>query len=113
MRNCEVLNLICFPVKIVGINLVKPKTYQELLIVLRQKIKKLPEFYEIFIIDKNNKEFKINNDETLNLSQKQAIFQAHCNHSMDVFIVYFSYIGLILGLPIVIYLVYYVLTVLF
>ena len=42
------------------INLVKPKTYQELLIVLRQKIKKLPEFYEIFIIDKNNKELKIN-----------------------------------------------------
>lgn len=67
----------------------------------------------IYSYQKNKLTEKINNDETLNLSHKQAIFQAHCNHSMDVFIVYFSYIGLIFGIPIIIYLVHYVLTALF
>ena len=49
------------------IKLAKPKSFQELLILLRKKIKKLPEYYEIFIIDKNSKELKINNDKTYNL----------------------------------------------
>jgi len=40
------------------IYLIKPKTYHELLIQLKNKIKKLPNYYEIFIIDKNDKEIK-------------------------------------------------------
>ena len=44
-------------------NMVKPKTYQELLSQLRKGIKNLPKYYEIYIIDKNNKEIKINNEE--------------------------------------------------
>ena len=65
------------------INLVKPKTYQELLIVLRQKIKKLPKFYEIFIIDKNNKEFKINNDETYNLIEDLLFIREIDNNILE------------------------------
>ena len=45
------------------VNMIKPKTYLELLKRLRQKIKNLPEYYEVFIIGKNNEEIKINNEE--------------------------------------------------
>ena len=45
------------------INIKKPKTYQELLRKLRQKFENLPENYEIFYLNKENKEIKINNEE--------------------------------------------------
>jgi len=44
------------------INIIKPKSYKELLIQLRLKLKNIPEYFEIFIID-NNKEIKINNED--------------------------------------------------
>ena len=46
------------------INMIKPKTYQQLLNQIIQKFKNISAYYEIFIIDKDNKEFKINNEET-------------------------------------------------
>ena len=45
------------------INMKKPPTYQKFLEQLKQNIKNLPKFYEIFFLDKNNKEIKINNQE--------------------------------------------------
>ena len=47
----------------VEVNMIKPKTYQELLNQLRNGIKNLPKYYEIYIIGKNNEEIKINNEE--------------------------------------------------
>ena len=44
-------------------NIIKPKSYQDLLSQLRIDFKNLPELYEIFIVDKNNTEIKINNEE--------------------------------------------------
>ena len=45
------------------VNMIKPKTYQELLVHLRKRIKNLPQYYEIYIIGKNNEDIKINNEE--------------------------------------------------
>ena len=45
-------------------NMGKPDTYLLLLQQIKQKLKNIPEYYEIFIIDKNNKEIKINNEES-------------------------------------------------
>ena len=46
------------------IKLKKPKTYQDLLKILSHKLKKnLSNNYDIFIVDKNNKEITINNEE--------------------------------------------------
>ena len=47
----------------VEVNMIKPNTYQELLNQLRNGIKNLPKYYEIYIIGKNNEEIKINNEE--------------------------------------------------
>ena len=44
------------------INIIKPKTYQELLRLIRLNFSNLSEFYEIFVLDENNSEIKINND---------------------------------------------------
>ena len=44
------------------ISVIKPKTYEELLELLRQKFKNISEYYELFIIDKNNQEIKINTE---------------------------------------------------
>ena len=44
------------------INIIKPSSYRELLIQLRQSYSNIPEFFEIFIIDEKNKEIKINNE---------------------------------------------------
>ena len=41
---------------------IKPKTYIDLIIQLKQEIKNLPQNYETFILDKDNKEIKINNE---------------------------------------------------
>ena len=46
------------------INIAKPDTYLLLLQQVKQNLKNIPEYYEVFIIDKNNKEIKINNEET-------------------------------------------------
>ena len=45
------------------LNMIKPKTYQELLSQLRKGLKNLPKYYEIYIIGKNNEEIKINNED--------------------------------------------------
>ena len=45
------------------LKIIKAKTYVDLLIQLRQVIKNLPKNYETFILDKDNKEIKINNEE--------------------------------------------------
>ena len=45
------------------IKIIKPKNYKQLLKQIKQKLKNISEYYEIFIIDKNNKEFKIDNEE--------------------------------------------------
>jgi len=45
------------------VNIIKPKTYQQLLKQIRQVFKNISQYYEIFIIDKNNNEIKIDNEE--------------------------------------------------
>ena len=45
------------------INIIKPKSYQELLIYLRLNLKTISDNFEIFILDKDNKEIIINNEE--------------------------------------------------
>ena len=44
------------------INIIKPKNYQKILQQIRKKFKNISEYYEIFIIDKNNKEIIIDNE---------------------------------------------------
>ena len=48
------------------VSMTKPKTYQELLVQLRKRIKNLPKFYEVYTIGKNNEDIKINNEEKYN-----------------------------------------------
>ena len=45
------------------VNIIKPRSYQELLKQIKQKFQQIPKFYEIFIFDNNNIEIKINNEE--------------------------------------------------
>ena len=45
------------------VNMIKPKTYQELLKQIKQSFRDIPGDYEIFILDKNNKEIKIDNED--------------------------------------------------
>jgi len=45
------------------INIIKPKTYEELQEQLEEEFENLPENYELFILDKNNKEIKISNED--------------------------------------------------
>ena len=52
-------------------NITKPKSYQDLLKQLRQNLTNISEYFEIYIIDKNNKEIKIDNEE--NYSKIQDI----------------------------------------
>ena len=49
------------------INITKPKNYQELLEIIKQKFINISEYYELFIIDKNDKEIKINNESQFQL----------------------------------------------
>ena len=48
-------------------NLNKPKTFQELLIQIKQNLKNIPENYEIFYLDKNHKEIKVDCEEKYNI----------------------------------------------
>ena len=48
------------------INIIKPSNYNELLVLLRQNYSNIPELFEIFIIDENNNEIKINNETSYN-----------------------------------------------
>ena len=41
------------------ISIIKPRTYQELLKDIKVKLKQMPEHFEMFVLDKNNKEIKI------------------------------------------------------
>ena len=45
------------------INIIKPKTYDELQEQLEEEFENLPENYELFILDKNNKEIRISNED--------------------------------------------------
>ena len=45
-------------------NMPKPKSYLEFLQQIKSKFKNMPEYYEIFMLDEDNKEIKINNEET-------------------------------------------------
>ena len=47
-------------------NIKKPKNYGGLLNELKNNFKDLPDYYETFIVDKNNEEIEINNDENYN-----------------------------------------------
>ena len=49
------------------VDMIKPKTFLELSENLRIKFENLPEYFEMFILDKNNKELKISNQENYNL----------------------------------------------
>ena len=51
------------------ISVIKPKTYEELLELLKQKFKNISEYYELFIIDKNNQEIKINTEVKFELTE--------------------------------------------
>ena len=44
-------------------NMPKPKSYLEFLQQIKSKFKNMPEYYEIFMLDEDNKEIKINNEE--------------------------------------------------
>ena len=48
-------------------NLDKPKNYEEFCVKLKQCFKKLPEYYEVFITDKNNKKIILNEEEYFNI----------------------------------------------
>ena len=45
------------------ISIAKPRNYQEFLLKIKQQFRNLPNYFEIFCIDKNNKEIKINSEE--------------------------------------------------
>ena len=45
-------------------NMSKPISYLEFLQQIKSKFKNMPEYYEIFMLDEDNKEIKINNEET-------------------------------------------------
>ena len=49
--------------------IIKPKTYEELLVQLTRNFEKLPEYFEIFSLDEKNEEKKIKNEETFNLME--------------------------------------------
>ena len=44
----------------------KPKNFNDLIKIIKEKSKNLPELYELFMLDKNKKEIIINNDEQYN-----------------------------------------------
>ena len=44
-------------------NIIRPKSYQDLLKELKQNITNISEYFEIFFIDKNDKEIKIDSEE--------------------------------------------------
>ena len=46
------------------ISMIKPNNYKNFLKQLRQNFKNLPSKYELFILDKNNEEIKINKEES-------------------------------------------------
>ena len=47
-------------------NIIKPNTYEKLMNQLKNKLNNIQNSYEIFILDKNDKELKINNEEEYN-----------------------------------------------
>ena len=64
-------------------NIIKPNSLSDLLNQLRQKITNISEYFEIFIIDKNNKEIIIDKEEKylmiqdiLFIRQRQVYFRA-------------------------------------
>ena len=78
------------------VNIIKPRSYQELLKQIKQKFQQIPKFYEIFIFDNNNIEIKINNEEKYKVINDilfireieedilgQSIFEINYNKSLN------------------------------
>ena len=63
MSNLEVFLFDKFNNSQAECSIIKPYSYQDLLIQLRQKFPNIPEYFELFIIDINNKEIKIDSQE--------------------------------------------------
>ena len=63
--------------------MIKPATYKELSLQLRQKSKNIPKNFDIFIVDENNnnKELKINNEEKYKMV-KELIFISEADKNM-------------------------------
>ena len=51
-----------------GVNIIKPKTLQQLLNQINQIFRNISKYYELFIIDKNNQEIKIDNQVKYNIT---------------------------------------------
>ena len=49
------------------VNIIKPKSFQQLLIQINQIFRNISKYYELFIIDTNNKEIKIDNQGKYNI----------------------------------------------
>ena len=50
-------------------SIIKPKSYKELIVYIRFNLKGLPDYFEIFILDQNNKEIKIDNEDKYKLTE--------------------------------------------
>ena len=56
-------------------NMIKPRTYQALLDQINHKFKILPENYDIYILDKNHKEIRINNEDNYKLIKDELFIR--------------------------------------
>ena len=67
------------------LNIIKPRTYKELLEKLRLKLKNLPQNFDLFIFDKNNKEVIINNEKKYKLIEKILFIRMKYNTDQSIF----------------------------
>ena len=51
------------------ISIIKPTTYKEMLSYIRLNLKSIPENFEMFILNRNNKEIKIDNEDKYKLTE--------------------------------------------
>jgi len=63
--------------------MLKPKTFEKLLDKIKLKFKNLPENYEIFILDKNNKEKKISTEEDYYLISDKLFIREIDNNILE------------------------------
>jgi len=65
------------------INMIRPKTYQALLDQINHKYINSPKNYEIYILDKNNKEIKINNEDNYKLIKDKLYVREINNDNIE------------------------------